>query len=92
MSPRTAQRVAEIQIEWRGFRHLSDWQAHNIRQQLISEISLAAHRYLGIVKTFMAVLPLLGLLGTVTGMIETFQSRLKALGVAEASICIDEWE
>lgn len=89
------QRVAEIQIEWRDFRHLSDWQAHTIRQQLISEINVAAHRYLGVVRTFMALLPLLGLLGTVTGMIQVFDAmtitgtsnvRLMAGGVSAATI------
>jgi len=89
------QRVAEIRAEWQGFRHLSDWQTHSIRQQLISEINLDAHRNLGVVKTFMALLPLLGLLGTVTGMIQVFEAmtitgtsnaRLMAGGVSAATI------
>ena len=66
-----------------------------IRQQLVSEIRLETNRFIGLVKTLMAVLPLLGLLGTVTGMIQVFDSmtitgtgnaRLMASGVSAATI------
>lgn len=89
------QRITEIRTEWERFKHVSDWQAHTIRRQLISQINLDARRYLGIVKTFMALLPLLGLLGTVTGMIQVFDAmtvtatsnaRLMASGVSAATI------
>jgi len=58
-------------------------------------VNLESRRYLLVVKTLMAVLPLLGLLGTVTGMISVFDvmafagtgnARLMAAGVSKATI------
>jgi biopolymer transport protein ExbB len=80
---------------WSALSGMSRWQEHSIRRQLISEISLEARRYLILIKTLMAVLPLLGLLGTVTGMIQVFDvmaftgtgnARLMAGGVSAATI------
>ena len=62
---------------------------------MISAVSIEAHRFILVIKTLMAVLPLLGLLGTVTGMIEVFDvmavagtgnARLMAGGVSKATI------
>ena len=69
--------------------------ARAIRAQLVSEISVEARRYLVLIRSLMAVLPLLGLLGTVSGMILVFESmavsgtgsaRLMAGGVSAATI------
>jgi biopolymer transport protein ExbD len=51
----------------------SSWYARQIRAEEISRIRLECQRYLPLVKTLMVVLPLLGLLGTVTGMISVFE-------------------
>ena len=81
--------------DWRSLPNLTRWQQRSVRRQLISEISLDARRYLMVIKTLMAVLPLLGLLGTVTGMIQVFDvmaltgtgnARLMAGGVSAATI------
>jgi biopolymer transport protein ExbB len=88
-------RLEQLLRAWFGFTNLSRWQEHSIRRQLISEVSLEAHRYLLLIKTLMAILPLLGLLGTVTGMIQVFEvmaftgtgnARLMAGGVSAATI------
>jgi biopolymer transport protein ExbB len=93
-------RVFPRQIEktlgtWHELEHLSSWERRSVRKQLISEISLDARRFLLLIKTLMAVLPLLGLLGTVTGMIQVFDAmaftgtgnpRLMAGGVSAATI------
>ena len=88
-------RVGQIQAEWDARPDTTSWFARRIRDQLISEISIDAHRYLLFIKTLMAVLPLLGLLGTVTGMIQVFDvmaltgtgnARLMAGGVSAATI------
>jgi biopolymer transport protein ExbB len=89
------ERVEETLQSWFALTDVSAWQASCIRRQLISEISLEAHRFLLLIKTLMAVLPLLGLLGTVTGMIQVFDvmamtgtgnARLMAAGVSAATI------
>ena len=70
-------------------------QQRSVRRQLISEVTQDARRYIVLIKTLMAVLPLLGLLGTVTGMIQVFDvmaftgtgnARLMAGGVSAATI------
>ncbi len=71
------------------------WQAHMIREKLISEARMEAERSIPLIKTLVAIAPLLGLLGTVTGMIEVFDvmaitgssnARAMASGVSKATI------
>jgi biopolymer transport protein ExbB len=89
------QRVSEVQATWDARRDTTSWYAHQIRAAMISEVSLESRRFLTVIKTLMAVLPLLGLLGTVTGMITVFDvmafagtgnARLMAAGVSKATI------
>ncbi len=81
--------------EWDQREDTTSWFARRIREQLISEVSVESHRYILMIKTLMAILPLLGLLGTVTGMILVFDvmafagtgnARLMAGGVSAATI------
>jgi biopolymer transport protein ExbB len=87
--------VAEADAAWRGRRERTSWHAHQIRRALVSQVSLALHRTLPLIKTLVALCPLLGLLGTVTGMIEVFDvmaiagsgnPRAMASGVSRATI------
>ena len=73
----------------------SSWQAHQIRNRIISQVSANAERNLALIKTCVALCPLLGLLGTVTGMIEVFEvmaisgsgnPRSMASGVSKATV------
>ena len=66
-----------------------------IRQAMLSEISLRLHQHLPWIKSLIAVCPLLGLLGTVTGMIQVFDTiavlghgnpRAMASGISMATI------
>ena len=88
-------RVQEAQTIWDERSDTTSWIAQQIRAALISEVSVDSRRYLLLIKTLMAVLPLLGLLGTVTGMIAVFDvmaiagtgnPRLMAAGVSKATI------
>lgn len=80
---------------WEARSERKSWNAHQIREKLVSEVALAARGSLPLIKTLVALCPLLGLLGTVTGMIEVFQvmaisgsgnPRSMASGVAKATI------
>ena len=88
-------RVLAAHREWIERADKSSWASRQIRRQLISEISVAANRNIGTIQVLMAILPLLGLLGTVTGMIQVFNvmavagtsnARLMAGGVSAATI------
>lgn len=80
---------------WNARRDHSSWKAHAIRTRIISEVSALSERNIAMIQTCVALCPLLGLLGTVTGMIEVFQvmaisgsgnPRSMASGVAKATI------
>lgn len=59
--------------DWQERRDKNSWYANQIRDGIISEADAELRQSLLLIKTMTAVLPLLGLLGTVTGMIETFE-------------------
>lgn len=93
----TTERVLarEKRETWAAREDHASWFAHAIRERLISEQRLANQQYLGVIKVLILVTPLLGLLGTVTGMIEVFQvitstgasnARLMASGISKATI------
>lgn len=88
-------KVKRIESAWQQREDKVSWHARRIREGLISEVALDANRNMLIIKAFMAVLPLLGLLGTVTGMIKVFDvmavmgtgnARAMAGGVSQATI------
>lgn len=88
-------RIDAIAKEWDARPDTTSWFARRIRDEMVSSVSVDSHRYLLFIKTLMAVLPLLGLLGTVTGMIQVFDvmamtgtgnARLMAGGVSAATI------
>ncbi len=87
--------VAAITDEWEGRAERKSWNAHAVREQLISQMSLRIDQFMPMLKTLVALAPLLGLLGTVTGMIEVFNvmavtgggdAKSMAGGVSKATI------
>lgn len=80
--------------KWESRPERRSWSAHQIREQLISEASDKIAGTLPLIQTCVALCPLLGLLGTVTGMISVFDAmatqggnaRSMAAGVSMATI------
>jgi len=80
---------------WSARTDHKSWYAHAVRDKLISEAVQEASRFNSIIRALVAVTPLLGLLGTVTGMVEVFDvmavtgssnARLMAAGISKATI------
>lgn len=64
--------VKQLIEHWHQRRDRTSWYAHQIRQGMIAESRVALQRYLMSIRTLTVALPMLGLLGTVNGMIQTF--------------------
>lgn len=88
-------RAREIQTVWEARAERRSWHAHQIREMMVSRFSMSVNRGIPMIRTFVALCPLLGLLGTVTGMIAVFQVlavsgsgnvRAMAAGVSQATI------
>ena len=87
--------VGTIISRWEGRSERKSWEAHQIREMMISQARMQINQYLPVIKTLVALCPLLGLLGTVTGMIEVFNvmavtgggdAKSMAGGVSRATI------
>lgn len=87
--------VKRAQRSWSARDDHQSWYAHVIRERLISESIQEADRFNNVIRALVAVTPLLGLLGTVTGMVEVFDvmavtgssnARLMAAGISKATI------
>jgi biopolymer transport protein ExbB len=88
-------RVKDAIASWEGRSERRSWNAHQIREALISRVRMGLTGPLPLIQTLVALCPLLGLLGTVTGMIEVFDvmavsgtgnARSMASGVSRATI------
>ena len=80
---------------WQARQEQSSWYAQQIRLALISRGTTKLNRNLILIQSLVVLCPLLGLLGTVTGMIEVFDvmaisgsgnARSMASGVSRATI------
>lgn len=88
-------RLAALERQWMERDERTSWYARRIRDGMVSVIANEANRNMLLIKALMAVLPLLGLLGTVTGMIRVFDvmavlgtanARAMAGGISQATI------
>jgi len=87
--------VNEVMATWEARPERTSWFATQIRRAMISQVNMDLRSNFSMVKTLVAIIPLMGLLGTVWGMIEVFDvmailgsSNVKAMsaGVSKATI------
>lgn len=88
--------AAEMKKQWRERSDHTSWCARQIRQAMISRISSSMTAGFPVMQVLVPMSPLLGLIGTVSGMLEVFDSmalrgsadaRSMASGVSAAMIC-----
>jgi biopolymer transport protein ExbB len=66
-------RAAHCVAQWQRREDRLSWRAQKIREAMISEVRLELHAMLPFIQLLVALCPLLGLLGTVVGMIGVFE-------------------
>ncbi|MEL7478989.1 MAG: MotA/TolQ/ExbB proton channel family protein [Pseudomonadota bacterium] len=85
----------DVITNWKARSERNSWNAEQIKQAEISRIGIKLNNNLPYIGVMVALCPLLGLLGTVTGMIEVFNvmaitgtgsARSMAAGVSKATI------
>lgn len=90
------QQARELQKTWDARSEHTSWCARQIRQVMISRLNCAMNAGLPVMQVLVPMAPLLGLVGTVVGMLEVFDSmalrgnadaRSMASGVSQAMIC-----
>ncbi|MEM7662875.1 MAG: MotA/TolQ/ExbB proton channel family protein [Pseudomonadota bacterium] len=81
--------------EWNSRSDHKSVYAHWIKEKIVSEVRQSAEMNISLAKAMVALAPLLGLLGTVTGMIEVFEimaitdgadAKAMSAGVSKATI------
>ena len=81
--------------EWESRSERRSWAARQVREELVSSVAVRMRENLPMIQACVALAPLFGLLGTVTGMIEVFQvmaingtsnARAMAGGVSRATV------
>lgn len=89
------QNKKEAVAMWKARSDRSSWYAEQVRQKVISALTIKLNGSIPIIQALVALCPLLGLMGTVTGMIEVFDvmaisgsgnARSMASGVSKATI------
>ena len=82
--------------EWRSRTDHKSWCAHQVRRAMISRFRAGMTANMRLMRVLVPLSPLLGLIGTVSGMLEVFDSmalrgsadaRTMASGVSHAMIC-----
>ena len=88
-------RIKNYRQHWADRGERSSWTARQIRHYMISQFKLETQTWLSFITLLIAICPLLGLLGTVTGMISVFDvlaitgtgnARAMAAGISKATL------
>ena len=87
--------AARAKRAWGSLNERQSWGAQATKQRLLSEVRQEASKFNSAIKILVAVTPLMGLLGTVTGMVYVFDvmavtgstnARLMAEGISRATL------
>jgi biopolymer transport protein ExbB len=82
--------------QWAARANRHSWTSHQVRRAMISRLNAGMAANMQVLRVLVPMCPLLGLLGTVGGMLEVFDSmaargsadaRSMASGISEAMIC-----
>lgn len=88
--------AGEMLRAWQARQDHKSWYARQIRRAMISRLSVGMNKNFQVLRILVPLCPLLGLLGTITGMLEVFDAmaargsadaRTMASGVSQAMIC-----
>jgi biopolymer transport protein ExbB len=88
--------TASALAEWQRRQEHTSWNSRQIRKALISRLNAGMSANVQVLRVLVPMAPLLGLVGTVSGMLNVFDSmaargsadaRSMANGVSEAMIC-----
>jgi biopolymer transport protein ExbB len=88
-------RAKSYTLNWAKRNERKSWAAHQIRSYMISQFKLETQTWLSFITLLIAICPLMGLLGTVTGMISVFDvlavtgtgnARAMAAGISKATL------
>ena len=66
-------RAKQLVAQWNGREDCYSWRAKKIREATVSQVDMDLHARLPLIQVLVALCPLLGLLGTVLGMIGVFE-------------------
>jgi biopolymer transport protein ExbB len=89
-------RADDLLAQWMARKDRSSWCARKIREAMISRLGAEMSSNMPLLRVLVPMSPLLGLIGTVSGMLEVFDSmamrgsadaRTMASGVSHAMIC-----
>ena len=76
--------MLEASTKWEGRSERKSWSAYQVREGIISDGATRIAGSLPIIETCVALCPLFGLLGTVTGMIAVFDAMAPQGGNARS--------
>jgi len=85
----------DVHDTWESRSERRSWNAEQIRERMIAQFRMTTNKGISMIQTLVALCPLLGLLGTVTGMIKVFEVmavsgsgnvRAMAAGVSQATV------
>lgn len=85
----------QLIAKWQQRQDHDSWYAKSIRESWLSQARQNLYAHMQMIKTLVAICPMVGLLGTVTGMIEVFDVmavygtsnvRMMAAGISMATI------